>query len=40
MNLIWTENGAYRRVEYNGEAELEVAIIEVQAELLAWALPS
>ena len=33
MNLIWTKNGAYRRVEYSGEADLEAAIIEVQAEL-------
>jgi hypothetical protein len=33
MNLIWTKDGAYRRVEYNGEADLEAAIIEVQAEL-------
>jgi hypothetical protein len=33
MNLIWTKTGAYRRVEYRGEADLEAAIIEVQAEL-------
>jgi hypothetical protein len=32
MNLIWTKNGAYRRAEYNGEAELETAIFEVQAD--------
>jgi hypothetical protein len=33
MSLIWTKNGAYRRVEYSGEAELEAAIMEVQTEL-------
>lgn len=33
MNLIWTERGAYRRVEYDNEGELESAILKVQAEL-------
>jgi len=33
MSLIWTHNGAYRRVEYHSEAELEAAILEVQTEL-------
>lgn len=33
MSLIWTKNGPFRRVEYGDEADLEAAIIEVQAEL-------
>jgi hypothetical protein len=33
MNLIWTKNGPYSRVEYEDEADLEAAIAEVQAEL-------
>lgn len=33
MNLIWTERGSYRRVEYDNEGELESAILKVQAEL-------
>ena len=33
MSLIWTKHGAYRRVEYEGEADLEAAILQVQAEL-------
>ena len=33
MNLIWTKSGAFRRAEYNDEADLEAAIVEVQAEL-------
>ncbi len=33
MSLIWTKEGSYRRVEYEGEADLEGAIAEVQAEL-------
>lgn len=33
MRLIWTSNGAYRRVAYDTEAGLESAIVEVQREL-------
>lgn len=33
MSLIWTKDGPYRRVEYVDEADLEAAIVEVQAEL-------
>ena len=33
MDVIWTNNGQYRRVEYASEADLETAILEVQREL-------
>jgi hypothetical protein len=33
VSLIWTKNGAHRRVAYDSEADLEKAILEVQAEL-------
>ena len=33
MNLIWTKSGAFQRSEYNDEADLEAAILEVQSEL-------
>ena len=33
MSLIWTRNGSHHHVEYDGEADLEAAILEVQAEL-------
>jgi len=33
MSLIWTKNGQYNRVEYENEADLETAILEVQDEL-------
>ncbi|HEV2493070.1 MAG TPA: hypothetical protein VG204_08370 [Terriglobia bacterium] len=33
MSLIWTKAGAYQRVEYENEADLESAILEVQADL-------
>jgi hypothetical protein len=33
MNVIWTNTGAFRRSEYNDEADLEAAIVEVQADL-------
>lgn len=33
MSLIWTAGGPYRRVSYGSEADLEAAILEVQAEL-------
>jgi hypothetical protein len=33
MSLIWTRSGPYRRVDYDDEADLEAAIVEVQAEL-------
>src|SRR5512146_2892383 len=33
MNVLWTKNGAFRRVEYDGEADLESAILQVQEEL-------
>jgi hypothetical protein len=33
MSLIWTKGGAYRRIEYKNEADLEAAIQKVQKEL-------
>ena len=33
MSLIWARNNSYHRVAYEDEAELEAAIVEVQAEL-------
>lgn len=33
MSLVWTELGAFRRVQYKGESDLEEAILRVQAEL-------
>ncbi len=33
MGLIWTEDGAYRRIAYDSEADLEAAILHVQHEL-------
>src|SRR5579859_1466468 len=33
MRMVWSSGGAYRRVEYANEADLETAIIEVQREL-------
>lgn len=33
MSLIWTEHGPYRRVGYDGEGDLEKAILQVQGEL-------
>lgn len=33
MSLIWTKSGAFRRVEYESEADLESAIRQVRAEL-------
>lgn len=33
MPLIWTKNGAFRRVAYDSEADLEKTILEVQGEL-------
>lgn len=33
MGLIWTNSSAYRRVGYDSEADLESAILQVQAEL-------
>ncbi|MGD0922970.1 MAG: hypothetical protein ABSA70_14595 [Terriglobia bacterium] len=33
MSLIWTKSSAYRRVGYDTEAELESAILQVQAGL-------
>ncbi len=33
MSVIWTKVGPYRRVGYEDEADLEAAIVEVQAEL-------
>jgi hypothetical protein len=33
MPLIWMTAGVYRRVEYESEAELEKAIIQVQDRL-------
>src|SRR5947209_5444825 len=33
MTVLWTEAGTYHRVEYEKEAELEAAILQVQAEL-------
>src|SRR5712692_105162 len=33
MSVIWTRDGSYRRVEYEDEADLEAAIVEVQSEL-------
>jgi len=32
MSVIWTADGAYSRVGYEGEADLEDAILQVQAE--------
>ena len=33
MSIVWTPGGPYRRVSYEGEAELEKAILRVQREL-------
>jgi hypothetical protein len=33
MNLIWTKTGAYRRIGFESEADLEAAILEVQSDL-------
>src|SRR5207245_3928821 len=33
MSMIWTKRGSYRRVAYEDEADLEAAIVEVQAGL-------
>jgi hypothetical protein len=33
VTLIWTKTGAYRRVPYDSEADLEKTLLEVQAEL-------
>lgn len=33
MSLIWTKDGAYHRVEYESESDLEAAILQVQTEL-------
>jgi hypothetical protein len=33
MSLVWTPGGPYRRVEYQNEADLEAAILQVQSEL-------
>jgi hypothetical protein len=33
MSLIWTKSSAYHRVSYDTEADLESAILQVQAEL-------
>lgn len=33
MLLIWTKTGAFRRIDYNSEADLESTIVEVQKEL-------
>jgi hypothetical protein len=33
MGVIWTKNGSFSRVEYDTEADLEAAILRVQAEL-------
>src|SRR5271157_1891209 len=33
MSLIWTRTGAFRRVEYENENDLETAIRQVHAEL-------
>ena len=33
MSMIWTPHGPYRRAEYDGEADLEKAILTVQADL-------
>jgi len=33
MSVIWTKDGRYRRVGYRKEAELEAAIVEVEADL-------
>src|SRR6266550_1097324 len=33
MALVWTKDSKYRRVPYQNEADLEAAILEVQADL-------
>ena len=33
MTVIWSPNGIFRRVEYENEADLESAILEVQHRL-------
>lgn len=33
MSLIWTKDGAYHRVKYESESDLESAILQVQTEL-------
>jgi hypothetical protein len=33
MGLIWTKDGAFHRLGYDSEADLETAILQVQAEL-------
>ncbi len=33
MDIVWTRGGVYRRVAYANEADLETAIVRVQAEL-------
>lgn len=33
MTLVWTKNGAYRRIGYETEGDLEAAILQVQTEL-------
>jgi len=33
MSLSWTKQKAFRRVQYAGEADLQEAILQVQAEL-------
>lgn len=33
MSVIWTKNGPFQRIEYEGEAEFEAAILQVQGEL-------
>src|SRR5690242_103520 len=33
MDVIWTRGGIYRRATYANEADLEAAIVRVQAEL-------
>ena len=33
MSLIWTKNGAFRRVPYESEADLEKTILEVETDL-------
>jgi hypothetical protein len=38
MPVIWIAGKAYRRVEYDSEADLEAAIIEVQHRLV-WPQP-
>jgi len=38
MNLIWINKDRYRRVSFDSEADLEEAILEVQADLFGPSL--